>query len=201
MEKAVFIDRDGVINEMIYSNDHGFADSPFKTSQFKIINGVPGAISLLKSLGFKIIIVSNQPGIAKKHFSKKTFDLMKKKMHKILKKHNAFLDDEFYCFHHPDSKIKKYKKICDCRKPKTRMVEDAVAKHHIDIKKSYVIGDGIVDMEMAKKVKSKSIFVGNVNSAILALFKKKKLSPHYIVKDLLEAANLIKKFQCEPFSN
>lgn len=193
MEKAVFIDRDGVINDMIYFQEHGFVDSPFKPSQLKIISSVPKALSLLKSLGFKIIVVSNQPGIAKKHYTKKTFELIQKKMHKVLNKHQVFLDDEFYCFHHPTAKIRKYRKICNCRKPKTGMIQEAAIKHNIDLRRSYIIGDGTVDMEMAKKIKCKSIFVGNINSKVLELFKGKKIFPDFIVKDLLEAANLIKK--------
>lgn len=195
MKKAVFIDRDGVINEMVYFEDHGFVDSPFKQSQFKIINGVPKAISLLKSLGYKVIIVSNQPGIAKKHYTRKTFDLIQKKMNKILHDHNSSIDDELYCFHHPEAKIKQYKVICDCRKPKTGMIQEAISKHNIDVRRSYVIGDGIVDMEMAKKLNCKSIFVGNLNSTVLEIFKSKKLSPNYVVKDLLEASRLIKKIE------
>lgn len=193
MEKAVFVDRDGVINEMVYSQEHGFVDSPFRLSQFKIINGVPKAISLLKSLGFKIIIVSNQPGIAKKHYTEKTFESMRKKLHQILDKYDISVDDEFYCLHHPNAKIKKYRKTCNCRKPGISMIKVATTKYDIDINKSYVIGDGIVDMEMAKKIKCKSIFVGNINSTVLAIFKDKKLSPDYVVKDLFEAAKLIEK--------
>lgn len=193
MEKAVFVDRDGVINEMVYFQEHGLVDSPFHLSQFKIINGVPKAISLLKSLGFKIIIISNQPGIAKKHYTEKTFELMRKKLQRILGKYDVSIDDEFYCLHHPDAKIKKYRKICDCRKPGINMIKVAAIKYNIDINKSYVIGDGIVDMEMAKKIKCKSIFVGNMNSTVLTIFKDKKLSPDYVVKDLFEAAKLIKK--------
>ena len=188
------MDRDGVINEMAYFREHGFVHSPFKPSQFVIIEGVPKALSLLKSLGYKTIIISNQPGVAKKHFTMQTFQSMQKKMHKELKKHNIIIDDEFYCFHHPDSKIKKYRKICNCRKPRTQLIKDAVKKYNIDIKKSYVIGDGIVDMEMAKKIKCKSIFIGNLNSTILRIFKERKLTPDFIVKDLLGAAKLIKNY-------
>jgi D-glycero-D-manno-heptose 1,7-bisphosphate phosphatase len=193
MDKAVFIDRDGVINEMVYFQEHGFVDSPFKASQLELLNGVPKAISILNSLGFKVIIISNQPGIAKGKFSEKEFELIRKKMHKEIKKHGAFVDDEFYCFHHPDSKIKKLKMICSCRKPKTGLMEDAVAKHNIDIQNSYFVGDGIVDMLAAKKMKCKSIFVGTLNSTILKQFKQNNVKPYYAAKDLLEAVSVIKK--------
>ena len=95
MEKAVFVDRDGVINEMVYFIDHGFVDSPFKLSQVKIINLVPKAISQLNSLGFKVIIISNQPGIAKKQLTEKTFELIRKKIKYLIRKEHGIIDDEF----------------------------------------------------------------------------------------------------------
>lgn len=193
MQKVVFVDRDGVINEMVYFKEHGFVDSPFTASQFRIINGVPKAIKLFHSMGFKVIIISNQPGIAKKHFTLETFELMKNKLHVFLKKNKTFVDDEFYCLHHPDAKLKKYKKICDCRKPKTGLIKSAIKKYDINLKKSFYIGDGIVDLEAAKKVNCKSIFIGNVNKTVLTIFDKKKLNPNYVAKNLLEAANIIKK--------
>lgn len=178
---------------MVYYPEHGFVDSPFKSSQLKIINGVPKAISLLHSLGFKVMIISNQPGIAKGNFSEKTFAQITNKMHHILKKNNATVDDEFYCLHHPNGKIKKYRKICNCRKPKTGLIKQAISKYDIDIKKSFFIGDGVVDMLAAKKIGCKSIFVGNLNSTLLGLFSEKKISPDYTAKNLLEATKIIKK--------
>ena len=141
MQKVVFVDRDGVINEMVYFKEHGFVDSPFTESQFKIINGVTEAIKLFHSMGFKVIIISNQPGIAKKHFTLETFELMKNKLHLYLKKNKTFIDDEFYCLHHPDAKLKKYKKICDCRKPRTGLIKSAVKKYNIDLKNLELLRD------------------------------------------------------------
>jgi D,D-heptose 1,7-bisphosphate phosphatase len=193
LNKAVFIDRDGVINEMVYFKEHGFVDSPFKESQLELLKNVPKAISILNSLGFKVIVISNQPGIAKGKFTEKEFELIRKKMHKEIKKYGALIDDEFYCFHHPDSKVKKYRMICSCRKPKTGLIEDAISKYKIDIQKSYFVGDGIVDMMAAREMGCKSIFVGTLNSTMLKLFKEKKVSPDHAVKDLLEATSIIKR--------
>jgi D,D-heptose 1,7-bisphosphate phosphatase len=195
LQKAILLDRDGVINEMVYYQDHGFVDSPFKSSQVKIINGVPQAISLLHSLGFIVVIVSNQPGIAKGNFSEKMFVQITSRMHHLLKKEDAVVDDEFYCLHHPNGKIKKYTLVCNCRKPKTGLIRQAKSKHDIDLKKSFFIGDGIVDMLAAKKIGCKSIFVGNLNSTLLTLFKEKKAYPDHVAKNLLDAAMIIKKIQ------
>ena len=78
--KAVFLDRDGVINELIYHQEHGVIDSPFTVEQFKLLPDVANAINKFHELGFKVIIVSNQPGVAKDHFSIGIFEKIRGKM-------------------------------------------------------------------------------------------------------------------------
>jgi D-glycero-D-manno-heptose 1,7-bisphosphate phosphatase len=176
---------------MVYIKDHGYVDTPSKPEQFKLIKGVPSALSIAKKLDYKIIIISNQPGIAKGYYTKKTFDEITRKMRRLLKNNNIILDDEYYCFHHPNAKLRKYKKKCSCRKPKIGLFNMAIKKYDLDIANSYFIGDGIVDMEAAKKVGCRSIFIGNVNSTITELFERKKIEPNHVASNLLEAINII----------
>ena len=96
MTKAVFLDRDGTINEIIYYQDLGIIDSPFTAEQFKLLPGVGEAIKILNQNGFKVIIASNQPGIAKGHFSVDIFEEIKEKMRTELVKYGARLDVEYY---------------------------------------------------------------------------------------------------------
>ena len=117
--KAVFLDRDGVINEIIYHKEMGIVDSPFTVEQFNLLPDVGKAINRFKNQGFKVILVSNQPGIAKDHFDMEVFEKIKEKMINELAKTGANLDAEYYCIHHPEAKIEKYKEICNCRKPKS----------------------------------------------------------------------------------
>lgn len=191
--KAIFLDRDGVINEMVYVKEHGYVDTPSKPEQFKIIKGVTKAISKAKKLGYKVIIISNQPGIAKGYYTKDTFDKITKKMQSHLGKSNIKIDDEFYCFHHPNAKLSLYKKRCSCRKPGIGSLTKATKKHALNLENCYFIGDGIVDMEAAKKSGCKGIFIGNVNRTVTALFKKKDISPQYVARDLLDAIKFIEK--------
>lgn len=176
---------------MTYIKEHGYVDTPSTPQQFKIIKGVTEAIIKAKNMGYEIIIISNQPGIAKGYYSKETFEAIKKKMHAILKRSKAKIDDEFYCLHHPNAKLSEYKKKCSCRKPGIGLLKMAIKKHDLDITNSFFIGDGIVDMEAAKKVGCKSIFIGNINATITELFKRKKLNPNYVARDLLDAVNFI----------
>ncbi len=180
---------------MVYIPEHGYVDTPSHPNQFKIIKGVTQAIKIAKKLGYKVIIISNQPGIAKGYYTKKTFDEITTKMHTIFQRSDIILDDEYYCLHHPRAKIAKYKKICSCRKPRPGLLKQAAINHDLYLENSYFIGDGIVDMEVAKKAGCKSIFVGNINATISEMFNDRGIIPKYIAKDLLDAVNFIKKVQ------
>jgi len=115
--KAVFLDRDGVINELIYHQEQGIIDSPLTIEQFSLLPGVSEAIRKLRETDYKVILVSNQPGIAKGHISQKTFDKIREKMKEELAKDGALLDGEYYCFHHPEAKVEEFRANCECRKP------------------------------------------------------------------------------------
>ena len=193
--KAILLDRDGVINELIINPEEGIVDSPNSSDQFKIIKNSIKALKILSKLGFKIIIISNQPGMAKGQYDLSEFLKIKRRLENELTKNNVVLSGQYYCLHHPNAKIVKYKKKCQCRKPGTKLFFDAVKKHNIDTKKSFLIGDGITDMQLAKRVRCRAIFIGNINSAITRVFHEKKVNPFYISHDLLEAANYIKKLE------
>ena len=189
--RAIFLDRDGVINKLVYHGDEGIIDTPFTESQFEIVEFVPTAILTLQKAGYKIIIISNQPGIAKGYYTMKTFEKIRAKMRLVLKKKRTMIDDEFYCLHHPTAKKMKYRKRCTCRKPGIGLIRKASIIHNIDVKNSYFIGDGIVDLQAAKKAGCKSIFIGNVSSTLSEILKEKKLNPVYIAHDLKEASEFI----------
>jgi len=119
MEKrpAVFLDRDGVINALIYHRNQGIVDSPFTLRQFSVLPGVPQAIGLLNDLGFAVVIASNQPGVAKRHFGPELLGKFERKLSMALTSAGARVDATYYCLHHPDARLRKYRSECDCRKP------------------------------------------------------------------------------------
>jgi len=191
MNKAVFLDRDGVINELYYDDNQGVIDSPFHPEQFVLFPKVGEAINTFHKLGYLVIVISNQPGIAKKHFTEKTFEAIKKKMRDDLKKHNAYVDAEYYCLHHPEAKIEKYHKICDCRKPKPGMILQAAKEHNIDISSSWMTGDSVEDIELGHNVGCKTIFIGTKKTYI---WKKMVVEPDFIAPSLYEASVVIKEY-------
>jgi histidinol-phosphate phosphatase family protein len=132
--KAVFIDRDDTINK----------DVPYcsRPEDFVLLPEVGPGIRLLREAGFKIVVVTNQSGIARGYFTHEVLKSIHAKMQADLGAYNAFIDAIFYCPHHPDDN-------CDCRKPKPKMINDAALEMNIDITQSYVIGDSDKDVEMS----------------------------------------------------
>ena len=191
MTKAVFLDRDGTINEIIYYQDLGIIDSPFTAEQFKLLPGVGEAIKILNQNGFKVIVASNQPGIAKGHFSIETFEKIREKMRTELSKHGALLDAEYYCLHHPEATNEEYKKNCECRKPKPGLLLKAAKDLNINLAKSWMVGDSLTDIEAGKSVGCKTLLIGRMKCELCRLMDEKNIRPDYIVKNLDMAKDVI----------
>lgn len=139
MNKAVFLDRDGVIN---YDGNEYYT---YRVEDFTINEGVIEALQLLRKKGYLLIIISNQGGIGKGLYIKEDTERLHNYMLDILRQNNIELDEIYYCPHYPDSSN------CLCRKPDSLMVEKALARFHIDPKQSYIIGDREKDVEVAVK--------------------------------------------------
>src|SRR5215467_14532877 len=149
MEKrpAIFLDRDGVVNSLIYHRDHGIVDSPFTLRQFSVLPGVPHAIRLLNDLGFVVVIASNQPGVAKRHFEAALLPKFDRKLTAALARTGARIDAVYYCLHHPDATARKHRRICDCRKPAPGLLLRAAEELNLSLPDSFMIGDGLTDIE------------------------------------------------------
>lgn len=191
--RAVFLDRDGVINDLVYYGEEGILDTPVTVDQFRIIEGVPEAIRRIKDTGFKVFIVSNQPGIAKGRFDLNTFNLIRMKMLKELSRTGTYIDGEFYCFHHPKARLAEYKVACNCRKPGSGLILQASEIHDITLEESYMIGDGIVDVKAGKVCGCKTLLIGHCSTLLTRLLQEFDCEPDYMARSLDEAANIIIK--------
>lgn len=196
MNRAVFFDRDGIINELVYDKKHGIIDSPMIPSQVNLVYGIAELIKAVKKMGFKPIICSNQPSVGLSKTSLKNFQAVTDKIYSLLKNEGVTLDDQYYCMHHPFAKIRKYRFKCNCRKSKIGLFLKAAAKHNIDLSSSWMIGDGVDDIKAGKKAGCKTILLANINSAEnLRIIEQQlgKIKPDFIIKKLPEALKIIRK--------
>ena len=150
MKKAIFLDRDGTINVE--------KDYIYKSEDLVFEEGSIEALKTFKNLGYILIVVSNQSGIARGYFTEADLNIFNNNMNEILKKNGVEITEFYCCLHHPDG-IGKYKKVCECRKPNNKMIEDAIKKYNIDREKSYMIGDKISDIGAGLKSNLKTVLV------------------------------------------
>jgi D,D-heptose 1,7-bisphosphate phosphatase len=154
-QRAVFLDRDGTINAL-----NGFVTTP---EQFTLLPGAAEAIRRINDLGFLAIVITNQPVIARGQCSLEDLEAVHQKMESDLGKAGAYLDDIFFCPHHPDKGFPgerpEYKIDCECRKPKPGLILRAAKKYHIDLSQSYMAGDHLRDVQAAIAAGVKPVFI------------------------------------------
>ena len=190
---AVFLDRDGVINPLIYHQDAGIVDSPFTLSQFRVLPGVAKAIRSLNDLGFIVVIASNQPGIAKDHFDTATLRQFDNKLLAALKPAGARIEAIYYCLHHPQASVKALRKRCACRKPGIGMLRQAARDLGISLPDSYMVGDGLTDIEAGARAGCRTVFIGRWKCEHSQFIHPPSLRPALVAKDLAQAAELIRR--------
>jgi len=193
MNKAIFLDRDGVINEIVYHKEMGILDSPSNPDEFKLLPDVGKAINKFHELGFKTIVISNQPGLAKDKFTMDIFKKIQKKMEQELAKTGSYLDGQYYCLHHPEGTNKEYTKACECRKPKPGLILKAAEKHDIDLANSWMIGDGVTDIKAGQNAGCKTILIGRMKCELCNLLEDENAKPDFIASNLYKASFIIEK--------
>lgn len=194
MNKAVFFDRDGVIIKMFYDLENGLIESVKTPSQIELVYGIVDLLKHTAPLGYKNIIISNQPDIGLKKVNEKNFNLINKSLIEKLNAEGASIDSQYYCLHHTFALVEKYKKNCDCRKPKPGLFFQAAKEHNIDLAKSWMIGDGLNDIIAGHKAGCRTILLANIaESEYLRILEEKLngLKPDFLVKKLNEVNEII----------
>jgi D-glycero-D-manno-heptose 1,7-bisphosphate phosphatase len=182
---AVFLDRDGTLIE-----DAEYLSRP---SQIKLFSNSAEALKLLRKAGFYLFVVSNQSGVARGYFPESMVRKVHLKLQQMLKAKGARIDAFFYCPHYPGGKVTAFAKVCDCRKPAMGMIKQASRRYPIDLKRSYVVGDKMDDLLLARKAKLAGgllVRTGNGRKNEKKL-KSTPLSKAFVVSDILGAARWI----------
>ncbi len=187
MNKAVFLDRDGTVNEEVgYLSD---------LKQLKLVPGAGTAIKNLNDAGFLVVLVTNQSGIARGFFSEAFVHDTHVLLQQMLRNEGARLDGIYFCPHHPTEGKTHYTMECECRKPGTGLIDRAARDLDIDVKQSYVVGDKWSDVELGQRAGAHTILVmsgfaqddpGNTRPPHLA-------DPDFISHTITDAAEWILK--------
>lgn len=154
MQKVVFLDRDGTMNEEV--------QYLYRPEDLVLIPGCGEAVRLLNEAGYRVIVVTNQAGVARGYYKEEDVNTLHAYLNDLLARENAHVDAFYYCPHHPEHGIGAYKKNCHCRKPETGMFEQAERDlpGGIDRKASFLIGDKLLDTEAGHRFGVTSILVG-----------------------------------------
>lgn len=189
--RAVFLDRDGVINKMHFDADFGLVDTPANPEQFELFPGVGQAIRSFNRKGLSVVVVSNQPGIAKGKFTPAMLRAIEEKMLAGIAADGGSVDAIYNCLHHADAVVNEYRVRCDCRKPAPGLLLKAAADLSIDLPRSYTVGDGVTDIAAARAAGTTALFVNSRKCYNCDALVEHQTWPDYIVSDLTEAATVI----------
>lgn len=181
---AIFLDRDGTINV-----DHGYV---YEVDRFEFIDGVIEAMRELKEMGFALVLVTNQSGIARGLFTEADFENLTEWMDWSLADRGVDLDGIYYCPHHPQATVEAFRQVCDCRKPQPGMLLSASEFLDIDMASSYMVGDKIEDMQAAQAAQVGTKVLVRTGKPVTA---EGELAADWVLNSLADLPKRIKQLQ------
>lgn len=182
MKKAIILDRDGTINVE--------KDYLHKVEDFEFEVGVVEGLKILAELGYIFVVVTNQSGIARGYYTEQDLEILNNHIGEILEKDGIKIEKFYFCPHHPEKGVGKYKRECECRKPNPGMLEQAIREFDIDRENSFMVGDNISDIEAGINAKVTPVLI-ETGHGLEHLEKVKELGiKNY--KTLLDFANSLK---------
>ena len=161
MAKAVFLDRDGVINANVFYADTGETEAPRIATDFAILPGALNAMKQLTDAGYLLFLVSNQPNQAKRKATAADHEAIQAKLAAALDAAGVHIEEFFYCFHHPKGLEPALSGPCDCRKPSPHFLNKARAAHDLDMAQSWMVGDRETDIACGKAAGVRTISIAD----------------------------------------
>lgn len=181
LDRAVFLDKDGTLIE----------DVPYNVDpeRIQLTRGAVEGLQLLHAAGYQLIVITNQSGIARGYFPESALVAVKERLHQLLAEVGVPLAGFYHCPHHPHGVVKELAIACSCRKPEPGLLLCAAADRGIDLAQSWFIGDILNDVEAGRRAGCRTILINNGNETEWELSPLR--TPHYMVADLAEAAQVI----------
>lgn len=182
---AVFLDRDGTINEQMGYINH--------LSRFRLLPGAARAIARLNRAGWPVVVASNQSGVARGYFPASLVAEVDQLMASQLEREGAHLDGIYYCFHHPRAELAAWRTDCGCRKPSPGLITRAAADLGLNLARSWVVGDRLGDIQAGAAVGARTILVltGYGRGEAEHILPTAQTLPDHVAQDLAEAVSVI----------
>jgi D-glycero-D-manno-heptose 1,7-bisphosphate phosphatase len=156
---ALFLDRDGVLNELVFYPDTGEWESPRTPAELRIVPGAGPALRALRAAGWPLFIVSNQPSFAKGKTTLEALRAVAEALEARLLQEGVAFEAAYYCYHHPEGKVPGYSGPCQCRKPSPHFLHQAADRFGLDLKASWLVGDQDGDLLCARNAGCRSLLI------------------------------------------
>jgi D-glycero-D-manno-heptose 1,7-bisphosphate phosphatase len=187
MHKAVFLDRDGVMNRLVYNPDTDEYESPHQVNDLELFPGLCDTLCTIREQGYLLFLISNQPSFAKGKTSLENIKAIHEKLHSQLKENGILFSEYYYCYHHPHGIVPEYTFECECRKPKPYFILKAKEQYNLELKESWFIGDQDMDIFCGQACGLRTILIDEEHSSK----KRGRSRPDFMVHNLKEAATIL----------
>ena len=188
MRRALFVDRDGVVNDLVFYPSHGEWESPRRAADLRIRPGAAEALKEAASAGWMVFLITNQPSYAKGKCPLEDLQDVHQHVLDILESRGVIITESFVCYHHPESKIEGFG-ACQCRKPSPFFLHEATAKYELDASASWMVGDQDTDIETGRRAGCRTALIEYEHSRS----KRGSSVPDIVCADLLELVRHINR--------
>jgi len=187
LKRAVFLDRDGVLNANVLNPKNGQYESPHHPADFHLMPEAPGALKRLREAGYSLFLVSNQPSYAKGKTSLENIRAIAALLEQAMRDCGVAFEDYYYCLHHPESVVEGYG-ACECRKPSPFFLHQAEREFGVDLAASWMVGDRETDIECGRGAGARTILVRDASAPAVAAPQTRA---DYVAADIARAVEII----------
>jgi D-glycero-D-manno-heptose 1,7-bisphosphate phosphatase len=185
---AIFLDRDGVLNELVADPQSGQGESPLRVQDVRLVAGAASAASSLREAGYALVCVTNQPAAAKAKTTVSALEAIQHRVGELLRAEGVHIDAWRMCLHHPAGVVAELSGACDCRKPAPGMLLDVASELDIELAASWMVGDSDSDILAGAAAGCRTMLIEHPDSAHK---RSGSPSPELVARDLAQAAALL----------